>query len=235
MSASRSPLSSPRRLAQAKDAAELVDIDYESLPSVTDTAEAAEGQDRGVARLPGQHLEPVRGRQPGGDRGRLRQGRAHRQAALRDQPGLRPFHGAARRDRRLGPGRGPLHALCRRAVPAPRAPGARDPHLQDPGKPASGSSPAMSAAGSAPRAGNIPSTGWCCWRRRSCAGRSNGPASAARRSRPTSMPATMSATPSWRSTATANSSACGSRPWPMSAPTSRPSATCSRPSAMSAR
>ena len=28
-------------LAQAKDAAELIDIDYESLPSVTDTAQAA--------------------------------------------------------------------------------------------------------------------------------------------------------------------------------------------------
>ncbi|MBV9376577.1 MAG: xanthine dehydrogenase family protein molybdopterin-binding subunit [Alphaproteobacteria bacterium] len=31
-------------LAQAKDAAELVEIDYEALPSVTDTAEAAEGK-----------------------------------------------------------------------------------------------------------------------------------------------------------------------------------------------
>src|ERR1700736_3202789 len=31
-------------LAQAKDAADLIDIDYEELPSVTDTAEAAEGK-----------------------------------------------------------------------------------------------------------------------------------------------------------------------------------------------
>ncbi len=31
-------------LAQAKDAAELIDIDYEALPSVTDTADAAEGK-----------------------------------------------------------------------------------------------------------------------------------------------------------------------------------------------
>jgi aerobic carbon-monoxide dehydrogenase large subunit len=31
-------------LAQARDAAELVEIDYETLPSVTDTAEAAEGK-----------------------------------------------------------------------------------------------------------------------------------------------------------------------------------------------
>jgi hypothetical protein len=58
--------------------------------------------------------------------------------------------------------------------------------------PGSGSSPAMSAAGSAPRAGNIPSIGWCSSRRRNCAAQSNGPASAARRSRPTSTPATMS-------------------------------------------
>jgi aerobic carbon-monoxide dehydrogenase large subunit len=34
-------LSSPRPLAQAKDAAELIDIDYEAMPSVTDTAEGA--------------------------------------------------------------------------------------------------------------------------------------------------------------------------------------------------
>jgi carbon-monoxide dehydrogenase large subunit len=33
-----------KTLAQAKDAAELIDIDYEPLPSVTDTAEAAEGK-----------------------------------------------------------------------------------------------------------------------------------------------------------------------------------------------
>src|SRR5258708_6034693 len=31
-------------MAQAKDAAELINIDYEALPSVTDTAEAAEGK-----------------------------------------------------------------------------------------------------------------------------------------------------------------------------------------------
>src|SRR6516225_3559960 len=31
-------------LAQAKDAAELIDVDYEALPSVTNTAEAAEGK-----------------------------------------------------------------------------------------------------------------------------------------------------------------------------------------------
>src|SRR5207249_6133581 len=70
---------------------------------------------------------------------------------------------------------------------------------------------------------------------KNCAGQSNGPASAARRSRPTSTPATMSATPSWRLTRRANFSDSGLRRWPMSAPTSPPNATCLRPSAMSAR
>ena len=55
-----------------------------------------------------------------------------------------------------------------------------------------------------------------------------------RRSRPTSMPATTSARRNWPSTRTGNSSGCGSRPLPMSAPTSRRSATCSPHSAMSA-
>ncbi len=93
------------------------------------------GEGRGVGRVPGQHLQPVRGRQQGGDRRRLCPGRAYRPAAICDQPGLRAFHGAARRDRGVGPGRGALHALRRRAIPAPGAPGARHPHLQDPGKP----------------------------------------------------------------------------------------------------
>ena len=44
MSASRSRFVVAETLAQAKDAAELIDIDYEALPSVTDTAEAAEGK-----------------------------------------------------------------------------------------------------------------------------------------------------------------------------------------------
>jgi aerobic carbon-monoxide dehydrogenase large subunit len=54
-------------LAQARDAAELIDIDYEALPSVTNTAEAAEGKIAVWGRVPGQHLEPVRGRQQNRD------------------------------------------------------------------------------------------------------------------------------------------------------------------------
>ena len=135
MSASPSRSSSPRPLAQARDAAELIDIDYEILPSVTDTARGRRGQNPGLGRMPRQHLEPVRDRQQGGDRRRLRRGRACRQAAICHQPGLRAFHGAARRFGGVGPRRGPLHALCRRAVPAPGAAGAGDPHLQGAGEP----------------------------------------------------------------------------------------------------
>ena len=93
------------------------------------------GENPGLGRMPGQHLEPVRDRRQGGDRCRLRARRACRQAALRDQPGLRAFHGAARRRGCLGPRRGPLYALCRRPVPASRPAGARDAHLQGAGEP----------------------------------------------------------------------------------------------------
>ena len=65
----------------------------------------------------------------------------------------------------------------------------------------------MSAAGSAPRAGSIRSTGSCCSPRKTCAGRCTGCATAARRCSPTSTRATTSATPSWRWTARAGSSA----------------------------
>ena len=52
---------------------------------------------------------------------------------------------------------------------------------------------------------------------------------APRRSCPTRMAATTSPTPNWRSTRTARSSACGSRPRPISAPTCRPSRPRCRP------
>ena len=221
--------------AEARDAAELIEIDYEILPSVTDTAEAADGKNPGLGRMPGQHLEPVRDRRQGRDRGRFRRRGACRQAPLRDQPGLRAFHGAARRARCLGPGRGPLHPLRRRAVPAPRASGAGDAHLQNPRKPHprhrrrcrrrvrhQGLAISGAPARAVRREAAAPSGALGC-------------AIAARRCSPTSTRATMSATPSWPRMRTAGSWRCGSGRWPMSARTSRPSATCSRLSAMSAR
>ena len=87
---------------QAADAAELIEVEYDSLPSITSTADAAK---------PGAPLvwddcennimlRAHRGQQ-GGDRCRLREGRPHRQASLRDQPHHRGHDGAARLHRRL--------------------------------------------------------------------------------------------------------------------------------------
>ena len=59
-------------LAQAKDAAELIDIDYEILPSVTDTAEAAEGKIAVWDECPDNISNLFESRQQGGDRRGLR-------------------------------------------------------------------------------------------------------------------------------------------------------------------
>ena len=69
MSASRSPFVVAETLAQAKDAAELIDIDYEILPSVTDTAEAAEGKIAVWDECPDNISNLFESRQQGGGRG----------------------------------------------------------------------------------------------------------------------------------------------------------------------
>ena len=74
--------------------------------------------------------------------------------ALRHHARPCPVHGAARRVRRIRSGRGSLDALCRRAVSAPRAQHAGAQRVQGAGEQDAGRSPAMSAAASAPRAGN---------------------------------------------------------------------------------
>ena len=159
-------------LAQAKDAAELIHIDYEAMPSVTDTAEAAEAGSR-CATVPGQHLEPVRGRQQGRNRGGLRQRGAivkRRYVISRVYAHFMEPRGA------IGVGTQARTALCYMPMCSTRTGCVRrsPPVFSKSRKAGSGSSPAMSAAGSAPRAGNIPSTAWCCSRRRNCAGRLNG-------------------------------------------------------------
>ena len=70
-------------LAQAKDAAELIEIDYEPLPSVTDTERRGEARRAAVwDECPDNISNLVRARQQGGDRRGLRRGGARRQAAL---------------------------------------------------------------------------------------------------------------------------------------------------------
>ena len=68
-----------------------------------------------------------------------------------------------------------------------------------------------------------------CGRRKRSAARSSGWRSARKPSWPTPMAATTSPRPRWRSTATARSRRCGSRPSPISAPICRPSRPRCRP------
>ena len=97
---------------QAADAAELIEVEYEPLPAIVSTEDAAKaGHPAGVGGVPRQHLVCLSRRRQGGDRRRLRRRRAHRQAQIRDQPGDRRDDGAARLDRRLQRRRGPLHDL----------------------------------------------------------------------------------------------------------------------------
>ena len=85
-------------LAQATDAAELIQVDYQELPAVTVTAEAAKP---GSPRVYDDCLDNISFMEPIGDeaglRRRLRQGRACRQAPVYRQPHHRRDHGAARR------------------------------------------------------------------------------------------------------------------------------------------
>ena len=107
-----------RDAGAGEDAAELVEVDYEPLPSVTvDRGHGRARRARGLGRVPRQHLatssSAATRRRP---RRRSRAAAPRRQAPLRDHPRACAVHGAARRARRLRPGRGSLHALCRRAV-----------------------------------------------------------------------------------------------------------------------
>ena len=95
---------------QALDAAELIEIDYEPLPAIASTAEAtAKGAPRVWDDCAEQYRLRAAVRRQGRDRRRLRQGRPRGQAPLRDQPGHRRHHGAARLHRRLQRRRRPLH------------------------------------------------------------------------------------------------------------------------------
>ena len=123
-------------VAQAEDAAELVRIDYEPLPAVTATAEAARP---GSPPVWDECPDNVSNVFEAGDRAAADAAFARAEHVvrrpLRHHPGPRPVHGAAGRARRLRPRRGPLHALRRRPVSPPRAPRAGHEHLPDPRAP----------------------------------------------------------------------------------------------------
>ena len=153
-------------LAVAKDAAELVEIDYEPLPAVTDT--------RGGGRRPArrgstidvaQRLHRRRCRRRRGDRGGVRARRARGEARHLGAARHRRADGAARRGRRLRHG-------DRQATPCTPAPAAwcgrrrelrRHPRRAD--RTTCGSMRATSAAISAPATRSSRSSRWWCGRR----------------------------------------------------------------------
>ena len=178
-------------VAQAEDAAELVRIEYEPLPSVTATAEAVRsGSPPGVGRVPRQRLQRLRGRRPGGGRRRVRAGRSRRPRPLRDHAGCTPSTWS--REARWASTTPARTATRSTPTSSTRTACATCWRRASSGFPStgSGSSRGTSAAPSGPRAGSTPSTGWCCGPRGSWGGRSSGRASGARRSWPTSTPGT---------------------------------------------
>ena len=137
-------------LAQAKDAAELIEIDYDPLPAVADTYAATQaGRAAGLARHQEQRLLRHRERRCEGGRRRVRARDARREARAREQPARREPARAARRGRRLRPGDRPLDALHADAGAArhPRPDRRPDPQAREPRSCAW--SPATSAARSA--------------------------------------------------------------------------------------
>ena len=151
MSASASPWSSPRAKPQARDAAELVAVDYEILPAVVRAERrGASPARRSSMTAPRQHLVHAAHGQC-----RRRSIRPSPQAAhvtrleLVQQPPHRLHHGAARLPRRIRRRHRPLHALHQHPERARRPPRLAPPDPACAGKPASASSPAMSAAASA--------------------------------------------------------------------------------------
>ena len=162
--------SSPTACTRAKDAAELVAIDYEDLPCVTDTA----SRDRRCAGLGRNARTTSRMLFEVGDaaatdaafaraarivKGRYVISRVHAQF-MEPRGALGEYDAAS----------DALHAAPRHPVPAPRARPAREPHPEGPAREDPRGRAATSAARSAPRAGRATSTGWCCGSRRSSAG-----------------------------------------------------------------
>ena len=123
-------------LAAARDAAELIAVDYEPLARRgRHRARSRAGAAAGVGRGAGQSLLRLGGRRRRRGRAGDDRGAPPHRARARQQPHRRQFDGAARRHRRIRSGRGRLHpveldpGLAFRAQPAGRE------RLQDPGKP----------------------------------------------------------------------------------------------------
>ena len=101
-SATASRWSSPRRSTQAKDAAELIEVDYEVLPAVVDARQGAQAARRRCTTIAPDNTCYVwaLGDKARGRRG-VRQGRARHQARVRQQPPDPQRDRAARGERAL--------------------------------------------------------------------------------------------------------------------------------------
>ena len=216
--------------AQARDAAELIEVDYEELkPDRRPGRCAASRRPAGLGRCQGQSLLRLAYRRQGGRRRRLRQGGPCHQ----DRPG-QPApdpqrHGAARRDRRLRPRDRRIHALHHQPEPAR--------HPAPDGRLRAADAGAQAARGRARRRRRLRLEDLPLRRggARHLGRRQDRPAGQVDRRAQRILhdrrawPRPCRATPSWRWTRTASSSACASAPSPTWAPISRPSRPACRP------
>ena len=180
MSASRSRSSSPKRSAQAMDAAELVEVDYEPLPAVARSRDAlAPGAPVVWQRARLQSVRRFRGRRQGRRPRPLSRGAAHvvrLETTINRVTGVPMELRAGARRLRRGGRRGspsipaPAAASSGSATTSPERSGCRRTRCA--------SSPAMSAAISASATTPVRSSCWSPGRRNGSAGRSNGGASA---------------------------------------------------------
>ena len=135
--------------AAARDAAELIAVDYAIEPAITDIAHCdRHRRAAGVGRCDEERRVRLGNRRQGGDRCAVCHGGARHAADRREQPGHRRIHGGARRDRRLRFRLRPLDALRQHAGRLAD----QDPDrsgLQRPSPRTSASSRPMSAAASA--------------------------------------------------------------------------------------
>ena len=108
---------------EAKDALELIEVDYDVLPAAVDTASASDaGPAARARRRAEQRLLQLGPRRQGEDRRRVRAGRARDDARYREPAPRAERDRAARRERELFEARRQLHGLCREPESARRAP-----------------------------------------------------------------------------------------------------------------
>ena len=186
-------------LHQAKDAAELIDVDYEVLPGGRELRRRAEAR-RAADPRPGagQQVLHVGARRQGRGRRGVRQGRARHEDRHRQQPADPQRDRAARGGGVVQPRRGFVHAVCRQPESARRAAaddGVRARPAGDEGARDRARRRRRLRLQDLPvRRGNRDGVGV----EAASTARSSGRPTAARRSSPTRMAATTSRTPSWR-------------------------------------